>query len=151
MGTSGLVVLPCCTRSVVWRRAIGSPDTVAVPDEWSTMLTLHYSCNVAACLHILHALTAVPARTSCRPMMDLTLSALEMWVYSCSTRGGIRPLPIREVRSSASRHMAASEPTLAGWQDTVLQDTWRCVGARPAPCLDLKLVCRGTWSIGYRQ
>jgi hypothetical protein len=45
--------------------------------------------------------------------------------------------------------MAALEPTLAGRLGAVLQDMWRCVGARPTPCLDLKLVRRGTRSTGY--
>jgi hypothetical protein len=47
--------------------------------------------------------------------------------------------------------MAALEPTLVGRLDLVLKGTWRRVGAHPALCLDVKLVCRGTRSAGYRQ
>jgi hypothetical protein len=47
--------------------------------------------------------------------------------------------------------MAAPEPTLAGRLDPVLQGTWRRLGARPAPYLDLKIACRDTRSVGYRQ
>jgi hypothetical protein len=47
--------------------------------------------------------------------------------------------------------MTALEPTLAGRQGLILQDTWWHVVARLAPCVDLKLVCRGTWSVGYRH
>jgi hypothetical protein len=63
VGMSGLVVLPCCTRSAVWLHAVGSPDTVAVPDEWALVLTL-YNSHMSACLavidcatwpHVLHA------------------------------------------------------------------------------------------------
>jgi hypothetical protein len=71
-------------------------------------------------------------------------------VWSHDKCGGFRALPIREARSGATGHVVASEPTLAGRKVPVLYDTWWHVGARPAPCLDLKLVCRGTQSIGYR-
>jgi hypothetical protein len=30
-------------------------------------------------------------------------------------------------------------------------DTWQCVDARPVTCLDLRFICRGTRSVGYRQ
>jgi hypothetical protein len=77
VGMSGLVVLPCNTRSAVWHHAIGSPYIVAVPCEWSTGLALHSSCTIAACPHILQALTAVPVYTSCRSMLALTSGGLE--------------------------------------------------------------------------
>jgi hypothetical protein len=80
VGTSGLVVLPCRTCSVVWHHATGSPYTVAVSCEWSTGLTLHSRCTVATCPHILQALTVVPVYTSCRPMMALTSGGLETCV-----------------------------------------------------------------------
>jgi hypothetical protein len=67
VGTSGPVILPRCTRSAAWRHAVGSPGTIA------------------ACLHILQALTALPTRTSCRPMMALTSGALETCVRALGT------------------------------------------------------------------
>jgi hypothetical protein len=42
------------------------------------VLALHCSRTVAACSHVLQALTALPARMSCRLMMALTSGALEM-------------------------------------------------------------------------
>jgi hypothetical protein len=47
--------------------------------------------------------------------------------------------------------MVAPEPILAGRRGPEPYDTWQCVDACPTTCLDLKLVCRGTWSAGYRQ
>jgi hypothetical protein len=53
-----------------------------------------------------------------------------------------------EARSRAMGHMAAPEPTSAGRCGLNLQLTWQRVDARPAPCLDLELVCGGTRSSG---
>jgi hypothetical protein len=61
MGTPDVVVLPRHTRSAAWRRAVGSPGTVTVPDEWSTVLVLHCSrmstrfagIDCATCPHVL--------------------------------------------------------------------------------------------------
>jgi hypothetical protein len=61
------------------------------------------------------------------------------------------PLLSRGGGSGATGHVAALEPTLSGWLDPVLWGTWHRAGAHPAPCLDLKLICRGTRSAGYRQ
>jgi hypothetical protein len=47
--------------------------------------------------------------------------------------------------------MTALEPTSAGRRGPELQGTWQCVDARPTICLDLRLVCRGTQSVGYQQ
>jgi hypothetical protein len=66
----------------VLRRAVEPFDTVAVSDEWSIVMTMHYSHTVAACLHVLQALTMLPARTSYRLMMALISGALEM--YECA-------------------------------------------------------------------
>jgi hypothetical protein len=85
--TPGLVVLPCHTRSVVWHRAIGSHGTIAVPVKWTTVLALHYSHTVATCPHVLQALTALPTRTSCRPMKALMPGALEMCASALGTCG----------------------------------------------------------------
>jgi hypothetical protein len=53
--------------------------------------------------------------------------------------------------SGAMVHVASSEPFSSGrWVPEPL-DMWQRVGARSTPCLDLKLVRRGTWSIGYQQ
>jgi hypothetical protein len=78
MGTSDLVALPRRTRSAVSHCAVGSPCTIAVPGEWSVVLPLHCSYIVATCPHVLQALTMVPARTFCRPMMALTSGTMEM-------------------------------------------------------------------------
>jgi hypothetical protein len=70
---------------------------------------------------------------------------------SHGTRGGAGALPIRKAGFGAIGHVTVLEPTLAGRQGPVLQRTWRCVGARPIPWLDLKLGCRGTRFAGYRH
>jgi hypothetical protein len=54
----------------------------------------------------------------------------------------------KEVRSRAAGHVTASEPTSAGRCGLKLQLMWQRVDARPSPCLDLELVCGGTWSSG---
>jgi hypothetical protein len=48
-----------------------------------------------------------------------------------------------EARSGAAGHVVTSEPTSAGMYGPKLQLTWQHVDARPAPCLDLKLVYGG--------
>jgi hypothetical protein len=53
-----------------------------------------------------------------------------------------------EARSGAAGHVVASEPTSVGRCDLKIQFTWQRVDARPAPCLDLELVCRGIRSSG---
>jgi hypothetical protein len=72
-------------------------------------------------------------------------------VRSHGTHGDAGVLPISKAGSEATGHMAAPEPTSAGRQGPVLQGTWWCMGSRPTPCLDLKLVCKGTRSARYRQ
>jgi hypothetical protein len=57
----------------------------------------------------------------------------------------------QEVRSGAIGHMAALEPISAGRRGPEPEGTWQHVDAHPSTCLDVKLVCRGTWSAGYRQ
>jgi hypothetical protein len=57
----------------------------------------------------------------------------------------------KEVRSGAAGHVAAPEPTSAGRCGLKLQLAWQRLNARPALCLDLELVCRGTRSSGCRQ
>jgi hypothetical protein len=71
-------------------------------------------------------------------------------VRSHGTRGGVGALPIREVGSEATGHVAAPEPASVGRHGPALQGTWRRVGTHPTPCLYLKLVCRGSRSAGYR-
>jgi hypothetical protein len=51
----------------------------------------------------------------------------------------------------AAGHVTALEPTSVVRCGLKLQLTWQRVDARPAPCLDLELVCGGTQSSGYRQ
>jgi hypothetical protein len=66
------------------------------------------------------------------------------------TRGSIGAHLSNEVRSGAAGHMAALEPTSVERCGPNLQLAWQRVDARPAPCLDLELVCRGTRSSGCR-
>jgi hypothetical protein len=47
----------------------------------------------------------------------------------------------KEVRFGVAGHVAAPKPTSAGICGPKLQLTWQRVDARPAPCLDLELVC----------
>jgi hypothetical protein len=86
-GTSSSIALPCHVRSTAWRRATTSPRAIEVPCEWSTRLTLHCSCTLAACLHALQALNVLPACTSWKPMMALTSSALEECARAQETCG----------------------------------------------------------------
>jgi hypothetical protein len=83
-GTTRLVVLPRCTRSAVWCRAVELLSTVAM--SWSIVLALHCSRSVAAYPHAFQTLTTLPTRTSCRPMMALTSGFLETcvhWEHAC--------------------------------------------------------------------
>jgi hypothetical protein len=57
----------------------------------------------------------------------------------------------KEVRSGATGHVAAPKPTSTGRCGLKLQLTWQRVESRPAPFLDLELICGGTRSSGYRQ
>jgi hypothetical protein len=54
----------------------------------------------------------------------------------------------KEVMSGAVGHVAAPEPTSAGRCGPKIQLAWQREDARPAPCLDLELVCSGTRSSG---
>jgi hypothetical protein len=93
-----------------------------VPDEWSTVLVLHYSRTVAVCPHNLHALTALPVHTSCMPMIALMLGALKIcthalrkFVASCTDRTA-RLLFMLESHGpqGAIGHVAAPEPISVG-------------------------------------
>jgi hypothetical protein len=82
LGMPGLVVLPYHARSAAWCRTVELPCTVAVSGEWSTVLSLHYSRIVAACPYVVHVLTVVPGRMSCRLMMAMTSGTLEMCTHA---------------------------------------------------------------------
>jgi hypothetical protein len=114
--------LPCCTWSAVWCRAVESLGTVAVPDEWSIVLTSHCSCTVDAYMHALQVLTTLPVRTSYRRMMVLTWGVLEtctrvlgICVPSCTGRSA-RLFIMFETHGPQGvlGHVVALEPTLAG-------------------------------------
>jgi hypothetical protein len=79
-----------CVRSILssYHAALGQQRTVAVSGEWSTVLTLHYSYTVVACLYVLQALTVMFAHMSCRSMMALTSDAFE----TCACALGIGKL-----------------------------------------------------------
>jgi hypothetical protein len=114
--------MPHCTQSVVWRCAVESLATVAVAAEWSIVLALHYSHTIATCLHIMQALTALPARTSCRRIMALMSGALEMCAralgtcMSSFTGRTVRLFFMLEARGPQGvvGHVATSELTSAG-------------------------------------
>jgi hypothetical protein len=67
------------------------------------------------------------------------------------TCGGAGAHLSKEARSGAAGHVVVPEPTSAGRCGLKLQLMWQRVDARPAPCLDLELVCGGTRYSGYRQ
>jgi hypothetical protein len=72
MATTGLVVCHAALSQqcdVILSSHFG---TVAVSDEWSTVLTVHCSHTVDVCSHALQVLTTLAACTSCRRMMALT-------------------------------------------------------------------------------
>jgi hypothetical protein len=83
--------------------------------------------------------------------------------WSHRTQGGPGAAPGWAAGARAARHEVALELPRAGQRELEPQDTWRprsCPGlqlawqrvdTRPAPCLDLELVCGGTRSSGYRQ
>jgi hypothetical protein len=81
-----LIALPRRARLATWLHPVASPDTIAVPCEWSTGPVLQCSFIVAACLHVLQALNAQLARASCRLMMALTLGVLETCMHTLETR-----------------------------------------------------------------
>jgi hypothetical protein len=106
----------------VWHRTVESFNTVVVLGEWSIVLALHYSHIVVVCLYALQALTALLARTSCRPMMILMSGALEMCTRAlgiCMPNSTVRHTILffmLEARSSqgAAGHVVALEPTSVG-------------------------------------
>jgi hypothetical protein len=122
-GTSCLVVLPRRTRSAAWRHAIGSPGTIAVLAKWSTVLALHCSRTVVVYPHVLQPLTALPARTSYRPIMALTSGALEtsaLALGTCMPSYTGRPtklffiLKVRSPHETVRHAVTAPEPSRYG-------------------------------------
>jgi hypothetical protein len=67
------------------------------------------------------------------------------------TRGSTGAHLSKEVRSGATGHVEAPEPTFAGMCGPKLQLAWQRVDARSAHCIDLELVCGGTRSSGCRN
>jgi hypothetical protein len=63
----------------------------------------------------------------------------EAWGHGA--RGSTGAHLSKEVRFGAAGHVVAPEPTSAGKCGPKLQLAWQRVDARPAHCLDLKLVC----------
>jgi hypothetical protein len=93
-----------------------------VSGEWFIVLMLYCSHIVAVCLHALQVLTALPSRTSYRPMITLMSGVLEtcvralgIYVPSCTGRSA-RLFFMFEVSSpqGTAGHVAISEPTSAG-------------------------------------
>jgi hypothetical protein len=80
----------------------------------------------------------------------LELPSQEGRAQSPRTRGSAGAHLSKEVRFGAEGHVAAPELTYARKCGPKLQLTWQRVDARPAPCLDLELVCGGTRSLGCR-
>jgi hypothetical protein len=52
---------------------------------WSHLAPLQRRCTVAAYPHVLQVLTALPVRTSCRPMMALTPVTLGTCAHALGT------------------------------------------------------------------
>jgi hypothetical protein len=44
----------------------------------------------------------------------------------------------------------ALEPSQVGRRGSEPRDAWQRMDTHPTPCLDLELVCGGTWFAGYR-
>jgi hypothetical protein len=85
------VALPHHTWSAAWLGPVASPGTVAMPCVWSAGPTLHCSHTVAACLHVLQALNAVPSHTLCRHMMALMSGVLKTCVRALGTCCDVPP------------------------------------------------------------
>jgi hypothetical protein len=56
-----------------------------------------------------------------------------------------------EARSEAVGYVVALKPTYVGRCGLKLQLMWQRVDAHTTPCLDLELVCGGTWCSEYRH
>jgi hypothetical protein len=118
-----LVLLPAKLHSVSSvERVVKSLGTVAVTGEWSIVLALYCSHIIGAHPHALHALTTMHAYMSCRPMMALTLCALETCAHALRicmpsyTGKQARLFFMLEAcgPQGAVGHMATSELTPAG-------------------------------------
>jgi hypothetical protein len=81
----------------------------------------------------------------------LELTSQEVKAQSRGIRGSAGGHLSMEAMSEAVGHVVAPEPTSAVRCVLKLQLTWQRVDARPAPCLDLELVCGSTRSSGYRH
>jgi hypothetical protein len=66
-------------------------------------------------------------------------------------RGSTRSCLSREAGFGAVGHVAASEPISIWRQGPELQNMWQCVDVRHSPYLDLKVICGGTRTVGYRH
>jgi hypothetical protein len=100
-----------------------------VPGEWSTVLALHCSRNVATCPH-LQALTTLPTCMSCRPMMTLMSDALETCARALRTcvpsytDKSDRLFFMLEAHSRP-RDVVAPKPTSAGRRGPESRDMWQ--------------------------
>jgi hypothetical protein len=72
-------------------------------------------------------------------VLELPRAASGSW--SRRTRGDPGAAPGWAAGVGAAGHVAAPVPTSAGRRGPELQLAWQCVYTRPAPCLDLELVC----------
>jgi hypothetical protein len=119
VGTPGLITCHAALSQQCGTALSSHFSTVAVSSEWSIVLALHCSRTVATYLHALQALTALPTRTSCRPMMALTSGALEMCARAlgtCVPTCTGSPARLFFILESCgpqgvAGHVAASEPT----------------------------------------
>jgi hypothetical protein len=84
-------------------------------------------------------------------VIALELSSRGGRARSHGTRGSGGAHLGSEVRSRVAGHVAAPEPTSVGRCGLKLQLAWQRVDARPAPYLDLELICGGTRSLWCRQ
>jgi hypothetical protein len=87
----------------------------------------------------------------CGHVVAPELTSQEGRARSQGTCGSIGAHISTEVRSGATGHIVASEPTSTGRCGPKLHLMRQRVDARPAPCLDLEFVCEGTRSSRHQQ
>jgi hypothetical protein len=78
-------------------------------------------------------------------------SSAGRWVWSHKTCGSAGTLLSRKVRSGATTHVIAPEPSSVERRSLELRDTWQHVVVHPAPYLSLMPTYGGIRSVGYRQ
>jgi hypothetical protein len=115
---------------------------VAAPE-----LTSARSARSGATGHV--ATTDHTSAERCGHVTSPELTFHESRARSQATRGSAGAHLNTEARSGG--HVVAPEPTSARRCDPKIQLMWQHMDAHSAPYLDLKLICEGARSSGYRQ